>query len=316
MAYPYDMNDFYGAQDPYAAQPFNAGMFGNRGGDMLSPTMGSALLGGGFGIAQAGVGLVGQLLAAQQQAKTARQQMENQLAIQRMQGETQRDVAGINTAPALQNVALLQAKYGRGNDLLNALLAGGSTSGSMRHGPTNPLQGQLAGLFQEDQGPSAVQLAQQSMAGQPNLLSSLQQGGGQFFQGMPQGLFQQQLNQILGNASSSLGGQLRGANAGMAGAGMAPGSGAGMGLQRQFGNQAAAGAQNAMTGAFLNKYGQDFQRQQAQAGYNTQLANLGLGQQQQNQAFGLNMGQLGLGQQQQRMAQRGQKLGLLSQLLA
>jgi hypothetical protein len=311
---------------PDYMQPYNYGMlgqpmnFGGAGaqsyGNAMSPEMLSMLGGGAFGLAGAGVGLVGQLMAQQSQAKTARQQMENQLLMQRMQGETQRDVAGINTAPALQNVALLQTKYGRGNDLLNALLAGDPTAGSMRHGPVNPLQGQLAGLFQEDSGPSPVSLAQQSMANQPNLLAGLQQGGGQFFQGMPQSLFQQQLNQILGNASSALGGQLRGANAGMAGAGMAPGSGIGHGLQRQFGNQATAGAQNAMTGAYLNRYGQDFQRQQAQAGYNAQLANLGLGQQQQNQAFGLNMGQLGLGQQQQRMAQRGQRLGLLQQLLA
>ena len=71
-----------------------------------------------------------------------------------------------------------------------------------------------------------------------------------------------------------------------------------------------------MTSAFMNKYGQDFQRQQAQAGYNTQLAGLGLEQQQQNQQFGLGMGNLALGQQQQQLAQRGQRLGLLSQLLA
>lgn len=276
---------------------------------MITPFMGPV----GAAIS-GGIGLFGNILNQRSQARQAQQELANRMAIAQMQGQTSRDVANINTAPALQNAALARQSFERNQSLLNALLGGPGTAG-LRGGQTSPLANQMAALFRDDLGTPATTLASQAMASQGDVLSGLMPGSANFFQGTSPQLFSQQMNQIMGGAAGALGGQLRGAQAGLGGAGMAAGSPVGQGIQRQFASQAAAGAQNALTSALLQRQGEQFARQQAQADYNARLAQLGLGQQQARQQFGLGFGQLGLGQQQQRLAQRGQRLGLMGQLL-
>jgi len=317
-AYPYAAPNQYDPTAAFANYNYGGGGYlepGYAQGEMqASANLLNTLLGqslsGGFGILR-------DALNRPAERERVQNELNNRLALQNMQGATQLAASRINTQPALLNAKLNEQAYGRRNDLLNMLM--GQPGRFTQPGTANSLQGFLPGLLTGSDGASAglnpVNLAMMGAGPQSNYLSQLIAGAPNQFQGMPQGLFQQQLNQIMGGAAQGLGGQLRGANAGMAGAGMAVGSPVGQALQRQYANQALAGAQNAMTGAALNRQQQDFARQQAGAGYQQGLANMALGQQQQRQQFGLGLGQLGLGQQQARLQRQQLGTGLLGNLL-
>jgi hypothetical protein len=213
-------------------------------------------------------------------------------------------LAGINTAPAFMAQQLAQRKYSSNQSLLQQIL--GSSGG-------------MGGLFGNDTGPSPVGVAQGgSNTGDVSsaYLAQLMAGADDQFTAMPQDLFQSQLNQILGNAGSALGGQLRSAQGAAGGAGMGANSAVSQALQSQYGNASNAATQNSLTNAFLGKYNTDFQRQQAQAGYRQGLGQLALGQTQQNQQYGLGLGNLQLGTLQNTTQRRGQNMGLIGQLTA
>lgn len=214
------------------------------------------------------------------------------------------DVAGINTAPALQAQQLARDQFQNRNNLLTQIL--GASGG-------------INGLFAADTGVSPLSVAQGGANNGDVSSQYLQQliaGADDQFTAMPQELFQQQLNQILGNSASALGGQLRSAQASAGGAGMGANSPVARALQNQFGNAANASTQNSLTNAFLGKYNTDFQRQQAQAGYRQGLGQLALGQTTQNQNYGLGLGNLQLGSLQNSTTRRGQNMGLIGQLTA
>ena len=213
-------------------------------------------------------------------------------------------VAGINTAPALQAQQLARDAFSGRQNLLQQILGAG---------------GGLGGLFGEPTGDSPLMVAQGGSSNGDVSSQYLQQliaGAEDQFTAMPQELFQQQLNQILGNSASALGGQLRSAQGAAGGAGMGANSPVARALQNQYGNAASASTQNSLTNAFLGKYNTDFQRQQAQAGYRQGLGQLALGQTTQNQNYGLGLGNLQLGTLQNSTQRRGQNLGLIGQLTA
>lgn len=214
------------------------------------------------------------------------------------------EVAGINTAPALQAQQLARDAFSGRQNLLQQILGAG---------------GGLGGLFGEPTGDSPLMVAQGGSSNGDVSSQYLQQliaGADDQFTAMPQELFQQQLNQILGNSASALGGQLRSAQGAAGGAGMGANSPVARALQNQYGNAANASVQNSLTNAFLGKYNTDFQRQQAQAGYRQGLGQLALGQTTQNQNYGLGLGNLQLGSLQNSTTRRGQNLGLIGQLTA
>ncbi len=213
-------------------------------------------------------------------------------------------VAGVNTAPALQAQQLAREQFQNRNNLLSKIL--GQSGG-------------INGLFAEDTGVSPLSVAQGGTSNgdvSSNYLQQLIAGADDQFTAMPQELFQQQLNQILGNSASALGGQLRSAQGAAGGAGMGANSPVARALQNQYGNAANASTQNSLTNAFMGKYNTDFQRQQAQAGYRQGLGQLALGQTTQNQNYGLGLGNLQLGSLQNSTTRRGQNLGLIGQLTA
>lgn len=214
-------------------------------------------------------------------------------------------VAGINTQPALQAQQLARDQFAGRQGLLQQILG---TDGAS-----------LSGLLGPDAGPSPVGVAQGgSNAGDVSSgwLAQLMAGADSQFTEMPQELFQSQLNQILGNAGSALGGQLRSAQGAAGGAGMGALSPVAQALQQRYGTASNAATQNSLTNAFLGKYNTDFQRQQASAGYKTGIGQLGLGQTQANQQFGLGLGNLQLGTLQNTTQRRGQNMGLIGQLTA
>lgn len=258
--------------------------------------MGGGLMGGLFGLGQSWMN--NNAAMARQQ-----QQLANAWKTAKLQSSTQKDVANINVAPQNLLAGLQQQRFGRGNDLYNSM--GGGAQGGW-------LANILSGNDQAG-GPNPLDLAQQ-YAPQGNAFGNMFAGAQNQFAPMPPGMFQTQLNQIMGGAASGLGGQLRSSNAQLAGSGMAPGSAVGQGLRNQYGAQALAGAQGNMANAFQNKYQQDFGRQQAQAGYNTNLGGLLLNQQGQRQQYGLGLGGLGLQGQQLATTRRGQGLTLAQSL--
>jgi hypothetical protein len=270
----------------------------------MDPSMlmaGAAGIGQGIGGQQ---GVLGTLFNFFGTPQSLRSQLSNEAYLGRLQARTGKEIARINQAAPNIMADLAQRRFGYGGDIFNNLLGGGGTRGVL----ADILSGNDAAP-----GMNPIGVASQYSPGWAfgNLFSN----AANQFSPMSPGLFQSQLNQLMGNAASSLGGQLRGANAGLGGAGMAAASPLGQGLSNQFAAQTAGSAQNSLTSAFLNKYQQDLARAQAQAGYNTGIGNL-LAQQQQTRAgFGQGLGNLALQGQQLATQRQGQVLGLAQSLL-
>ena len=147
------------------------------------------------GVGQGASGLLNTFMRSpSERAQTAQQWKLGQL-----QSRTQKAVANINTAPALGQLALQQQRYGRSNDFLGGL--GGIGQGGW-------LSQMLMGNNDQMGGPDSMGLAQQ-YAPNENAFGNMFSGAQNQFSPMAPGLFQSQLNGILGGAAGALGGQLR-----------------------------------------------------------------------------------------------------------